>query len=264
VRLPVVKILWGMFAFPAMYPGAFFAAAGKPLLGMIALILLWSSGSISADDQVLTLSIVILNYALFAWLAVRCHRLILADDASPGAPPVRMVKLTLNYLAALATGAVFKTVLLMILVSVALVAVGARFVPSPGGVPPDGHPPATDPAVQRVIDYGLYVFQVPILYLLARFSSLLPALALGHAWAPGSAWRHTRGNGWRLVVVVFLLPWLLESSVAWVNRSTPSPILTGLLAVVAAVFMALGVIALSLSYRELPPWPAPPPTAPPA
>lgn len=255
MRLPVVKILWGMFAFPVMYPGAFLAAAGLPLLGLIAVSLTWASGAFSSDQPALLWIVLVTNFVLFAWLAVRCHRMVLVQDGTADTPIVGHV---FRYLAALTTGTVLKNIFVLIMVMAFLTIVANM---NDAGEPVA---PTADPAVQRMIDYGRYVLQIPALYLLARCSTLLPAIALGHDWNPGAAWRQTRGNGWRLVLVVFFLPWVFEAAVDQAYEVTWTAWIVGMLAAIRSVLLALGVIALSLSYRELPQWPSPPPTPPPS
>jgi hypothetical protein len=60
------------------------------------------------------------------------------------------------------------------------------------------------------------------------------------------------------------LLFIIGVTLAWVSGAFAQDDSVALLAIVRAVFLALGIIALSLSYRELPPWPAPPPTPPPS
>lgn len=253
-----------MFAFPVMFPAAFFRATSWPLLGVIALTLLWASG-VAADNRAAGWVLLIANAALFAWLAVRIHRTVLLEpEDSERTESARILPLASRYLAALASGAALKMlffVVVLALFSTVSLAI-SWFLPASTTPPTLSHEP--DPDIQRLIDYAGIVGQAPVVYLLARWSTLLPALALGHEWSPRIAWRQTRGNGWRFVLVVFLLPWALSAAIDWAYASTGNNVLVALLAITRAVFLALGVIALSLSYRELPAVPAPPPTTPPA
>ena len=261
MRLPVLKILWGMFAFPVMYPGAFLVAAGLPLIAIIAITLVWIAGAVPPGHQAISWTLLITYYGLFAWLAVRCHRMILAreEDGVAASPPI-VFRLVFRYLAALVTATVAKNLFVIVAVTVALMIFGRNFVPTPETHPPPA--PAMNGDLSWVIDWSMYLAYVPLLYLLARCSTLLPAVALGHEWSPGNAWRQTRDNGWRLVLVVFLLPWSLKAGIDWIYAATENKLLVGVLAVFTSLITALSVIGLSLSYRELPPWPAPPPTTP--
>ena len=252
-----------MFAFPTLFPAAFFRATSWPLLGVIALTLLWAS-SVSAGNQVAGWALLIANAALFAWLAVRIHRTVLLEpEDSEGTKSAPIFRLAYRYLAALITGAALKMLFFILALTLfSLVSFAISWF-MPATTTPPTPSPGPDPDVQRLIDCAIFVGQAPIIYLLARCSTLLPAIALGHEWAPRTAWHQTRGNGWRLVLVVFLLPWALSGAANWVYASTGNSVLVALIAIARALFLALGVIALSLSYRELPAWPAPPPTTPP-
>lgn len=268
MKLPVVKILWGMFAFPALYPASFFRATAWPLLGLIGITLVWASGGISADDRFTYLGVFVANYAVFAWLAVRTHRLVLAGTEGVAQERSDVVPVSFRYLAALVAGTALKYVCMLAIVAIVMLLTFLISLPAQMGqavasaVPPT--PPPPDPTVQHLLDYGAMLLPVPALYLLARWSPMLPAIALGHDWAPRTAWRQTRGNGWRLVLVVFLIPWALSAAVDWAYRNTEGAMIIGIISIVRAVFLALGVIALSLSYRELTATPAPPPTTQPA
>jgi len=259
-----VKILWGMFAFPLLYPAESFRAASWPLLGMIALTLLWASGAFGTG-QWAGFAFLIPNAALFAWLAVRIHRTVLLESGDrERTQETRMVVLASRYLAALTAGAVLKVVYFFLALSLfSLVSVSVAYF-GPVTTKPPTVAPAPDPDIQRLINVVGVVGQAPVIYLLARLSTLLPALALDQPWELRSAWHQTRGNGWRLALIVFMLPWALSAATDLAFASTENNLLGALLAVARAVLLALGVIALSLSYRELTAAPEPPPTAPPA
>ena len=86
-------------------------------------------------------------------------------------------------------------------------------------------------------------------YALARVSPLLPALAIGDRPSALKLWSSTRGNGWRLVAIVWLLPmflsYLLKSSdwdAGWLGT---------LLSALYIVVLVVEVLALSLCYRAL-------------
>jgi hypothetical protein len=253
-----------MFAFPAMFPAATFRAAAWPLLGIIASWMLWASGAVAANRTSAWVMLVF-NAALFAWLAVRMHRLVLLEtEDTTRTTSADTFTLAFRYLAALTAGAALKVLFLVLVLTLfSLVSAAIAWF---GPVTTISAPmsPGPKPEIQRLINVMSVVGQLPVIYLLARCSTLLPALALGGDWSLRPAWRLTRGNGWRLVLVVFLLPWALSAVTDLAYWSTENKVLAALLAIARAVLLALGVIALSLAYRELTAAPAPPPTAPPA
>jgi hypothetical protein len=245
VRLPVLKILWGIFAFPAMFPAQTVRAAGLPLIGVVATTLYWAGRKVEGVPSLSTWALVVVNWMLFAWLAVRIHRAVLLgqhDDVI-----THRFKCVANYLAAIMVGELG--------FSVCRALISMRYVPTTGG-PPHG--------INGLPVWTTWLLQLGPLYLLARLSLVLPGLALGQGWRAGDAWRISRRNGWRLFLVVCLLPWAFHAIVDLVYASISSPTLVGLLVVSKALMTALAIMALSLSYHELTATPAPPPTAPPA
>ena len=73
----------------------------------------------------------------------------------------------------------------------------------------------------------------------------------------------SRRNGWRLAIVVGVLPWCLQQLTDLMYRNGASSMEFAILVVLAAALVIVEVVALSLSYWELTS-PAPPPTHPPA
>ena len=54
-----------------------------------------------------------------------------------------------------------------------------------------------------------YLAYIPILYVFSRLSVLYPAIALDQQVNAQWAWRATARNGWRLTLIVGVLPWVL-------------------------------------------------------
>jgi hypothetical protein len=246
MRLPVVKILWGMFAFPMLYPRAFLVAGGPPLAGIMAASIAWAVLPIESVTSKTGMALMLVNWVLFPWLAVRIHRLVLLGDHRDGAAP-RLRSVASYFAATIAGGLVFSIFLALLLM---------RYVPTNNG----------SPDVDAVVKLPMWIstaLQLAPLYLLARLVLVLPGIALGHDWRLRDAWRLSRGNGWRLFVAVMLLPWGFSLLVDLAGQAMDSRIIDGGFAMIEALLSACGVIALSLAYRELEE-PAPPPTDPPA
>ena len=147
--------------------------------------------------------------------------------------------------------------LILMLASIVIAIFGSRYVPA------GTSPPPFDPDVQTAIDRASQAATVVALYFAARLCPLLPAIALEERWDLRAAWQRSRGNGWRLFAVVFLLPWAFNFAMDLFVSANPGGLRIAVLVIVSTVLTALGVVSLSLSYRELAEPPAPPPTAPP-
>lgn len=261
-RLPLVKVIWGAFALPWMYRDQWFRAAAVPLLAVIALSLLWSVFEDPTEKFELALWYVGW-LAATSWLAVHIHRVVLLDPEKLTTTPARAVRSVGVYFATI----VFLWVIWFVIVSVLaiaattavlLIAHGVGHVSGVHGLPP----PPFDPEIQAWIDRVTLLARFPAAYLVARLSLLLPAVALERDWRPRAAWNLSAGNGWRLAIVVVLLPEVFNSFGEWVTRDNAAPLETGVLAVLMALLASLAVIALSLSFQELERH-EPPPTDPP-
>lgn len=92
---------------------------------------------------------------------------------------------------------------------------------------------------------------IPGAYLLARVSLVLPMVAIGRAASLSSAWAISRHNGWRLAIVVGLLPAAFSAITGKLSQQNASMLERTLPAVISAVFVVIEVVALSLSYQAL-------------
>lgn len=236
--LDVAKVLYGAFAVPWWHRREFARALFVPLLLLVALGL----GSHYTDKhaQVLRWLLLSVGYAvLTVWFAVTCHRLVLLDPASTAArmlPPWSRRE-TRFFVWTLATGAIF----IGILMSVSL-ALGMAVTAATGATVHSG---------------GLYGTLIPMLamipayYVLSRLSIVFPATAVDRNVDLGWSWRLTRGNGWRLFVVVGVLPLITSGSIDLLSRRDAGAAETVILTFLGTAVLAIEIAALSLSYREL-------------
>ncbi len=94
---------------------------------------------------------------------------------------------------------------------------------------------------------------LPIYYLLARWLLVLPATSVDDEEASmTTSWHLSEGNGWRLVVLVFLLP-LIMNMLSLFLFSQGMIILTiiGMILYLFSLVTGIGVISLSYSYLKL-------------
>jgi hypothetical protein len=96
-----------------------------------------------------------------------------------------------------------------------------------------------------------FAASVPALYVVARLSLVFPATAIDRPAGLKWAWRTSRGNGWRLVVVVAVMPWLVSHLVGLLYREVPTAAEVVLLTVLGTALFAVEIAALSVAYREL-------------
>jgi len=234
-RLEVAKVLYGAFMVPWWKRRAFCRALAIPLALLVTLTLSWYYGG-KYLPQFSNWVLCAVWVGLFSVFAVTCHRLVLLDAASVASRPVprwswRETRffywLVGTWLICWGAGIAALTLML----NLAIMTLGS---------PRDGW-----------FDWIPLAAGVPAYYLFARLSPLFPATAIDREVNLKWAWRLTQGNGWRLFVVVAVLPWLISELVGLLYRGNATALETAILTFLGSALFAVEIAALSLSYREL-------------
>lgn len=179
----------------------------------------------------------------FALFAVTCHRLILLGDRS--VPKYGLIRWSSRE-----TRFVGRTLLIYLCAWVAAVVpsiLAFQFIPYALALRPSW------------VMFAISFFAIIALpaYLFARLSVLLPATAVDERPRFAWAWDITRGNGWRLFLVVSVLPvalwlgpgYLVNYLVAHLPKH--SVIVYLLIYAAGCVLWVIEIAALSLSYQHL-------------
>jgi hypothetical protein len=173
--------------------------------------------------------------ACFTLFAVNCHRLVLL------APPRRLGAVALPAWSRRESRFLFWVVTLwiayMATVWAALMLFAFAF--------------SWSSTLETWFDPMQFAAKLAALYVVARFSPVFPATAIDRIVDWKWAWRTSRGNGWRLVVVVMVLPWVVSQLVGFLYRDEPSAPEVVLITVLGTALFALEIAALSIAYREL-------------
>lgn len=236
--LPVGKILMGAFLIPWWNRKAFVRALAFPLTLLATLILSWYFTDALLANFVKFL-LCVAYAALFTLFAVVCHRLVLLDPAAVARNPVpgwsRREGLFFGWM----VGAwLLFLVVFLVTLTIAVNALSMVFE-SVRASPADS------------FGWLEAAARMPALYVLARLSPLFPATAVDRKVDLTWAWRLTRGNGLRLMVIVGFLPWALSYVTPLLYRSGATALETILLTVAGIALFAIEIAALSISYREL-------------
>lgn len=88
-------------------------------------------------------------------------------------------------------------------------------------------------------------------YFLGRWALAFPAAAIDAPTGPLVAWRLTRGNGGRMMVIVGALPVLVRYATSLLYSEEPKLGEVMLVTAVGMVLIAIEIAALSLAYRDL-------------
>jgi hypothetical protein len=98
----------------------------------------------------------------------------------------------------------------------------------------------------------LIISWLPSCYVFARLAFMLPSIAVDTRVRMREAWQLCNGNGWRLMLLVVFMPWLVRVLHWNIPSAIPDETVRAIAnATLYAVFLPLEVALLSVSYRHL-------------
>jgi len=236
-RLDLGKVVAGAFLVPWWQRRAFARALAVPVALIFAYTVLWQEYAAPRLGPVGGWLGVVLYGLLFTFFAVRCHRLVLLDAQSVAAEwRPRWTMRETRFFMWLAGCWLIGFMGLLVLLTIVVNAWGAVA----------GHD-------SFPLKWAEQAVKIALLYPFARLCLLFPATAVERDPPPDLrwSWQLTRGNGWRLLIVVGALPWLFSLLVDLVYRSEATTFEWLLVGVLAMALFAVEIAAVSLSYREL-------------
>jgi hypothetical protein len=109
--------------------------------------------------------------------------------------------------------------------------------------------------VEIFLFYG--VFLIPLYYIVGRWSFVFPIIAVDGLPKMGWSWKQTKGNGWRMLVLVGFIPLTIGylNSVGPLIGLSEYPAFSAFLASFALfLFTPVEVAVISIAFRELTGW----------
>lgn len=236
-KLPFLKIIVATIYFAWTNKAELLRAISVPTLALVLVIAAGAALTILIDKPPHFL-IWIFLFALglsSSFFAITCHRLILMGsnqrfkslNALPGYRELRFMGWVIVIYA-------IATILKIPFVALAKSLLGGTAV-SEGG---------------QIARWVVIIGSVPALYVLARLSLAFPATAIDEHTSLKWSWERTRGNGWRIFAIVGLFPWLIETMIGLLARNGATTLEQVLLYILFYVGLAIGIIALSFTYKE--------------
>jgi len=179
-----------------------------------------------------------LGSAIFALFAITCHRIVLLGEVS--VPKYGLLSWTSRETRFFGWGLVSCFYGLLVIGPVILATFFGVFFADF----------ADKERAKYWVTLGVFIGSVPAVYVVARLSVLFPATAIGEHRNTDWAFDTTAKNGWRLVAATTLTtaPFPLGMHALPVDHSLLGDFLMRL---VDYAFMAIGIVALSLSFRFL-------------
>jgi hypothetical protein len=208
----------------------------KLSLSYVLIILLESVGkSIDEESRYLGYTVLLLTPIFYTYFAVICHRLVILGSES--VPPFGIQKLTMREMRFLGWVVSFWLVLMLFIESRSVV---ARLL-----FPLFGISDVTAFYIPIIITV------VPAMYFLSRLSMIFPAAAIGKKPGIKWAWNISEGNGWRLLLIVGVIPSILIIIQIYLEKADTTVIEDIVNSMLAFVVSIIEISVISLSYKEL-------------
>lgn len=208
----------------------------KLSLSYVLIILLESVGK-SIDEEIGYLGYAVLLFTpiFYTYFAMKCHRLVILGNGS--VPPFGIRRWTMRETRFLGWLIGFWLVLMLLMESRSMV---THFLISLFGF---------SGVTASLI--SLAIIGLSMMYLLARLSMIFPAVAIGKKPGIKWAWDISEGNGWRLLLIVGVMPLTLLILQIYLENPDGTVIEDIVNSMLSFVVSIIGISAISLSYKEL-------------
>ncbi len=113
-----------------------------------------------------------------------------------------------------------------------------------------------DPAMSMTVSIAVY--SILAYYLLSRLSLLFPSIAIDHAMRLEDAWKMSKGDGWKLMILFAILPAII-GIVTFLFSLLGLPLITAnaviwwaiLLQIASAVLFCANITVIASAYKQL-------------
>lgn len=186
-------------------------------------------------------------FIAFAYLAITCHKLILAEERSLRNIIVprllTLIRFTLMMIAVYMASTVVEIGIINIYVNL--------FDTTVVGELTDEAREQIENETREDFKMARYIAYLPAMYVVGRLCLVFPAIALGFKSSLKWSWKATKHSQFQILFIVALFPWAMESVLGLLHRQSPGVAEWILVSLLSYLCAALGVFAISLIYQEL-------------
>jgi len=227
-KLPIKSILALAIMVPVTQYKIFLKALILPATVLVFLQLLDIYVFSDSPDSSLILSL--LYFLVYCHFAITCHRLVLLNEKPSGIVESLFLRRVLNFIGwllilSIATG--FAAVPFIIILNFIIVDFNSS---------------------DNYFLLFILVF-IPVIFFMAKISLIFPAVAIDEQPKISWAWNATRNNGWRMFVVVGILPILFSWMQELISRNDSILLEDLVLSILSLIFLIIEISALSLSFK---------------
>ncbi|HEX7028696.1 MAG TPA: hypothetical protein VF268_15750 [Gammaproteobacteria bacterium] len=243
-KLPVIKTMIGALYYPWVLRKPLFKALSILIVaGVVLSTVWWYQWGLGLIPEYIGWLVAIIFWTLYTLFAVICHRMVLLGVSSvPEYGVGRVGERDFRFAVALA--------ILMIISMLAPYSVSLIIFLLLGIIKNLPFVPEFNMKINFGINASSWLFYIGQIFVLSRFGLILPATAVDERPTLKWAWRTSRGNTLRLMVVLGFLPWLVYLPSEFLPED-PGVTGYGLYVLTWWLLLPIEITVLSLSYKEL-------------
>lgn len=237
-KLPILNIIIEAFWYPWKYKYQFFNALAFPVVLVVSIAAVWSE--IKPESHMINLFIYIIYFLSMSFFAISCHRFILMGADK---------KVSLDYATMMKMIIIFSVwaIIVYILAGIPLAVIMtiAANITSDKNLISSSHNLTADN-----FNWVKLVLLLPVGYLLGRFSLVFPATAVGVRTSVKWSWLATKNNGFRMLVLIGVLPWVTTILLDLLWRENGTMFEYVFLSILGYIVLAVEIFILSLAFKK--------------
>ena len=229
-RLPVKAIIRQAMWSPIALRKQFLKVLIIPVMLLMALYYLRIY--LTGDSYVISLMLSLISFLVYCYFVISVHRVVLLHEDYAGVVIPRLSWRVARYL------------IWFVVVSLILGLIAAPLMIL-------NHLMSNDTAGLDKSLLVYFVIMLPAVYVMARLSLIFPAVALDKRPNIERAWAMTKNNGWRMFIVIGVLPYLFTLLENVISREESTFVEDIVILLLNYVFLIIEISALSFSYQYL-------------
>ena len=244
-KISIIKIITNTFLEPWNNKQIYTQALAIPVLLLVCIWGIWLA--LSPQSQLINALFYGIYFIAFAYLAISCHKLVLYDRKDIKSILISSPRTLLRFLVFMVVVYLLATIMEWLIITIYINVVNNPI-----------HGELTDELIiknrermDQELEVAQYLAYIPSMYILARFCLVFPAVALGYKPRLKWSWGATKENHLRILFIVAIFPWALHLILYTLYRNNATTIEQTIVAMLTYMAAALGVIAISLTYKEL-------------
>ncbi|WP_456416744.1 hypothetical protein [Thiolapillus sp.] len=244
-KVPLLKIMKETFAAPLSNLQLFSQALAVPILLLVCVWGAWIA--VSPSRLAISLLFYLLYFAFFSYMVIICHQLILNDKATLHDILLPNISILIRFMILMAVVYLITTIIEYVIITLYINSFDSVII----GKLTDEALAQQQNNMSHDLEVAKYIAYILSMYIFGRLCLVFPATALGYKPSLKWSWIATKNYHFQIFIIVAVFPWILKLFLYAIYRENATLVEQVLIALLMYISAALGVFAISLTYKEL-------------